>query len=139
MYFRRRQLTMNSNQPSNKKKNRFTIIKDDSNDGHGGYGAGSISLENMSSVIVDPNEKTAYLDMDAMHARSAIERRVKYMPDREDVPNPKKILDCLGDSGTREKKVHIMQVLLDVSCLLINQINVHINPCQNMCKTWKHL
>ncbi len=81
---------MNSNQPSNKKKNRFTIIKDDSNDGHGGYGAGSISLENMSSVIVDPNEKTAYLDMDAMHARSAIERRVKYMPDREDVPNPKK-------------------------------------------------
>src|SRR5699024_2279682 len=90
MYFRRRQLIINSIQLSNKKKNRFTIKKEDSNDGHGGYGAGSISLENMSSVIVDPNEKTAYLDMDAMHARSAIERRVKYMPDREDVPNPKK-------------------------------------------------
>lgn len=80
---------MNSKQSSNK-KNRFTIIKEDSVDGHGGYGAGSISLENMSSVIVDPNEEKAYLDMDAMHARSEIERRVKYMPNREDVPNPKK-------------------------------------------------
>src|SRR5699024_12720929 len=65
----------------------FTIIKDDSNDGHGGYGVGSISLENMSSVIVDPNENKAYVDMDAMHARSDIERSVKYYPDREEVPN----------------------------------------------------
>lgn len=71
----------------NKKKQQFTIIKDDSTDGHGGYGAGSISLENMSSVIVDPNEGKAYVDMDAMHARSDVERRVKYFPDRDEVPN----------------------------------------------------
>ena len=71
-----------------KKKNKaFTIIADDSTDGHGGYGAGSISLENMSSVIVDPEENKAYVDMDAMHARSDIERRVKYFPNKEDVPD----------------------------------------------------
>src|SRR5690625_1273818 len=70
-----------------KQKQQFTIIKDDSTDGHGGYGAGSISLENMSSVIVDPNENKAYVDMDAMHARSAVERRVKYYSDRSEVPD----------------------------------------------------
>jgi hypothetical protein len=71
------------------KKNRFTIIKDDSTDGHGGYGAGAISLENMSSVIVDPNENKAYVDMGAMHARSKVERRVKWIRDKEEVPNGK--------------------------------------------------
>ncbi|MUV37434.1 uncharacterized protein JNUCC1_01240 [Lentibacillus sp. JNUCC-1] len=80
---------MNKDQSSGKKKQSFTIIKDDSVDGHGGYGAGSISLENMSSVIVDPNEDTAYVDMDAMHARSDIERRVKYVQDKSEVPDPK--------------------------------------------------
>lgn len=73
----------------NKKNQRqqFTIIKDDSTDGHGGFGIGSISLENMSSVIVDPNKEEVYVDMDAMHARSAIERRVKYFPDKSEVPD----------------------------------------------------
>ncbi|WP_026907756.1 YwhD family protein [Paucisalibacillus globulus] len=69
------------------KKNQFTIIKDDSNDGHGGYGVGAISLENMSSVIVDPNENKAYVDMGAMHARSDVERRVKWQGDKSKVPN----------------------------------------------------
>ena len=80
---------VNSDQSSNKKRKRqtFTIIKDDSTDGHGGYGMGSISLENMSSVIIDPNKDEAYVDMDAMHARSAIERRVRYYPDRDEVPD----------------------------------------------------
>src|SRR5690625_4705502 len=75
------------NKDRSNKKQQFTIIKDDSTDGHGGYGAGSISLENMSSIIVDPNEGKAYVDMDAMHARSDIERRVRYYSDRNEVPN----------------------------------------------------
>ncbi|MFD1036898.1 YwhD family protein [Virgibacillus byunsanensis] len=79
---------MSSDQSSNKKKsNAFTILKDDSTDGHGGYGAGTISLENMSPVIVDPNEDRAFVDMGAMHARSEIERRVKILPNRDEVPN----------------------------------------------------
>jgi len=72
-----------------KKKKSFTIISDDSTDGHGGFGGGSISLENMSSIIVDPEEDKAYVDMDAMHARSNIERRVKYLDDRNEVPEPR--------------------------------------------------
>lgn len=80
---------MSSDQSSNKKKNSFTIIKDDSTDGHGGYGAGTISLENMSSIIVDPNEDKAYVDMAAMHARSEVERRVKWINDREEVQGGK--------------------------------------------------
>ncbi|WP_047980917.1 YwhD family protein [Ornithinibacillus contaminans] len=80
---------MSGEQSSDKKKNAFTIIKDDSNDGHGGYGVGAISLENMSSVIVDPSENKAYVDMGAMHARSDVERRVKFQPDKSLVPNGK--------------------------------------------------
>ncbi|MCZ0702548.1 hypothetical protein J2T56_000787 [Natronobacillus azotifigens] len=72
-----------------KKNNAFTIMKDDSTDGHGGYGVGSISLENISPVIVDPNEQKAYIDMGAMHARSDVERRVKFIPNKDEVPNGK--------------------------------------------------
>lgn len=72
--------------PKRRSRQTFTIIKDDSLDGHGGFGAGSISLENMSSVIVDPNENKAYVDMDAMHARSDVERRVRYYDDKSEVP-----------------------------------------------------
>jgi hypothetical protein len=78
-----------SGEQSSEKKNQFTIIKDDSNDGHGGYGVGAISLENMSSVIVDPNENKAYVDMGAMHARSEVERRVKFQSDKSLVPDGK--------------------------------------------------
>ncbi|SDM51937.1 YwhD family protein [Sediminibacillus halophilus] len=80
---------MSEEQPSKKKKNQFTIMKDDSTDGHGGYGVGSISLENISPVIIDPAEDRAFVDMGAMHARSEVERRVKFLPDKEAVPNGK--------------------------------------------------
>jgi len=77
-----------------KKLNAFTIIKDDSTDGHGGYGVGSISLENMSPVILDPEGDRAYIDMAAMHARSEIERRVKVVANKEEVPNGKQYWFC---------------------------------------------
>ncbi|WP_173918533.1 YwhD family protein [Halobacillus sp. Marseille-Q1614] len=76
-------------QKQDKKKNQFTIIKDDSTDGHGGYGVGSISLENMTPVIVDPNEEKAFVDMGALHARSAVEKRIRFLTDRSEVPNGK--------------------------------------------------
>ncbi|KGX86487.1 YwhD family protein [Pontibacillus litoralis] len=77
------------NSGSDKKKNQFTIMKDDSTDGHGGYGVGSISLENVSPVFVCPEDGTAQVDMGAMHARSEVERRVKFKADKSIVPNPK--------------------------------------------------
>ncbi len=78
-----------NDEQSDKKKSQFTILKDDSTDGHGGYGVGSVSLENMSPVMVDPNEGEAYVDMGALHARSKMEKRIKFKPDRENAPNGK--------------------------------------------------
>ncbi len=65
-------------------------MKDDPIDGHPGYsGGGAFSLENMSPVIVDPNEGEAFVDMGAMHARSKIEKRIRFLTNKEEVPNGK--------------------------------------------------
>ncbi|ADU95839.1 hypothetical protein GK107_16525 [Geobacillus thermoleovorans] len=73
-----------------KKKNiGFNIIKDDPTDGHRGFGAGALSLENVSPVIIDVEAGEAFVDMGAMHARSAVERGIKFLPDRSAVPNGK--------------------------------------------------
>jgi hypothetical protein len=80
---------LDNQQNNNKPKKSFTIISGDSTDGHGGYGIGSISLNNVTPVIVDPTEDQVYIDMGAMHARSAVEKRIKFKPDRENAPNGK--------------------------------------------------
>ncbi|NGP44701.1 hypothetical protein G4V62_06935 [Bacillaceae bacterium SIJ1] len=67
----------------------FNILKNDSTDGHGGFGVGSISLENVSPVIIDPEEEEVFIDMGALHARSKVERRLKFVPNREEVPDGK--------------------------------------------------
>jgi hypothetical protein len=83
-----------NNDGKNKKKkgNEFTIITTDPTDGHGGFGSGSgsagvLSLNNMSPVIVDTEDGDAFIDMGAMHARSSVEKRIKFLPNREEVPN----------------------------------------------------
>ncbi|WP_026104913.1 YwhD family protein [Halalkalibacterium ligniniphilum] len=72
-----------------KKANGFNILSNDSTDGHGGYGAGVLNLDNVSPIIVDPEAGEAYIDMGALHARSAVEKRIKFLPNREEVPNAK--------------------------------------------------
>ncbi|MBM7704101.1 YwhD family protein [Metabacillus iocasae] len=73
-----------------KKKNiGFNIIKNDPTDGHGGFGVGALSLDNISPVFVDPTEKEAFVDIGAMHARSVVEKGIKFLPNKEDVPNGK--------------------------------------------------
>ncbi|WP_421382171.1 YwhD family protein [Bacillus salacetis] len=69
-----------------KKKNNvgFNIIKSDPTDGHGGFGIGSLSLDNVSPVFVDIEEGEAFVDIGAMHARSAVEKRIKFTMNRED-------------------------------------------------------
>ncbi|MFX3625179.1 MAG: YwhD family protein [Ectobacillus sp.] len=67
----------------------FNIIKNDSTSGHGGFGVGALSLENVSPVIVDVTEGTAFVDMGAMHARSVVEKGIKFLPNKEEVPNGK--------------------------------------------------
>ncbi|MFS0840814.1 YwhD family protein [Paenibacillus sp. 1P03SA] len=52
---------------------------------HKGFGAGSIDLSNVSSLIIDGEE--AYLDMGALHAKSQVEKRIKFSTNKEDVPD----------------------------------------------------
>ncbi|HSI67293.1 MAG TPA: YwhD family protein, partial [Planococcus sp. (in: firmicutes)] len=67
-----------------KQKLGFTIIKDDPTGGHKGYGIGSLSLENVSPVFIDIEEGEAFVDIGAMHARSEVERGIKFTTNRED-------------------------------------------------------
>jgi len=67
-----------------KQKIGFTIIKDDPTDGHGGFGIGALSLEHVSPVIIDVEEKIAKVEIGAMHARSDTERGIKFTMNRED-------------------------------------------------------
>jgi hypothetical protein len=72
-----------------KKTSGFNILSNDSTDGHGGYGAGTLNLDNVSPVFVDPTEGEAFVDMGALHARSAVEKRIKFLPNKDQVPNGK--------------------------------------------------
>lgn len=72
----------NSEKP--KQKMAFTIIKDDPIDGHKGFGVGTLSLENVTPVIIDIEEKNAFIDIGAMHAKSEVERGIKFTMNRED-------------------------------------------------------
>lgn len=73
-----------TNEEKPKQKLGFTIIKNDPTDGHGGYGIGSLTLEHVSPVIIDVEEKTAKVEIGAMHARSDTERGIKFTTNRED-------------------------------------------------------
>ncbi|MDQ0200911.1 YwhD family protein [Neobacillus ginsengisoli] len=72
-----------------KKKVGFNIIKSDPTDGHKGYGKGALSLDNVSPVIIDVEAGEAEIDVGAMHARSAVEKGIKFLAVKEDVPNGK--------------------------------------------------
>ena len=61
---------------------------------HRGFGAGSIDLSNLSSIIIDGDE--AYIDIGALHAKSKVERRIKFSTDKNDVPNGRQY----GSSGS---------------------------------------
>lgn len=64
-------------------------MKNDSTDGHGGFGVGALSLENISPVFVDVVEQNAFVDIGAMHARSTVEKGIKFLTNKDEVPNGK--------------------------------------------------
>ena len=72
-----------------KKKLEFNIIKNDPMDGHKGFGKGALSLDNVSPVIIDVEEGEASIDIGAMHARSVVEKGIKFLKTKEEVPNGK--------------------------------------------------
>lgn len=72
-----------------KKKLGFNIIKSDPMAGHKGFGMGVLSLDNVSPVFVDIDAGEAFVDIGAMHARSMVEKGIKFLSNKEDVPNGK--------------------------------------------------
>lgn len=77
-------MDINNNQPADKpKKLALNIVSGKVE--HKGFGAGSIDLSQLSSVILDGDE--AYLDMGALHAKSKVEKGIKFSTNKEDVPN----------------------------------------------------
>ena len=67
----------------------FNIIKNDPMDGHKGFGKGVLTLDNVSPVIVDVEAGEASVDVGVMHARSVVEKGIKFLPDRNEVPDAK--------------------------------------------------
>ncbi|QMV42549.1 YwhD family protein [Cohnella cholangitidis] len=72
----------NQDKPAEKKKLSLNVV---SNKEHRGFGAGSIDLSQVACVIIDEGE--AYIDVGAMHAKSKIEKGIKFSPDKATVPN----------------------------------------------------
>ena len=73
-------------QEKGKKQISFNVIGSSAN--HRGFGAGMLDLSNLSSVIIDGDE--AYIDLGAIHAKSKVERGIKFSVNKEDVPNGRK-------------------------------------------------
>lgn len=66
-----------------KPKNEFTILSGDSTGGDGSFGVGTINLDSITPVIVDPQREEVFIDMQAMHGRSRVEKRVRFAPTKE--------------------------------------------------------
>ncbi|MFD3261918.1 YwhD family protein [Paenibacillus lentus] len=78
-----------TSQKTGKKIFALNIISNDDKSKHKGFGAGSIDLNSMSPVIIDGGE--AYIDIGAMHAKSKVEKGIKFSTNREDVPNGRQV------------------------------------------------
>lgn len=65
-----------------KKKSQFQIIRNDSTT-HGGYYTGTLNLNNLSSILI--HQDKAKIDLGLIHAKSAVERGVRFTPNREEI------------------------------------------------------
>lgn len=73
---------------SNNKKKGIDLNIISNTQTHGGYGAGLINLSNVSAVIIDGDD--AYFDLGALHAKSKVEKGIKFLTDKNEVPNGRK-------------------------------------------------
>lgn len=60
---------------SMKEKIHFTILSNDSTDGDGGYGVGTLDLNNVTPIIIDGEKEHVFIDLEALHGRSIIEKK----------------------------------------------------------------
>ena len=96
-----------------KKINALNVV---SHKEHKGFGAGSIDLNNLSAVIIDGDE--AYIDLGALHAKSQVERRIKFSANKEDVPNGRRcwivwVAVDKGENGPYYAGVTACEMLID--------------------------
>ncbi|MEK5379463.1 YwhD family protein [Niallia sp. FSL W8-0635] len=66
----------NKKEGSSPKNAQFNILRNDPTKGDGGYGVGSISLENVTPIIIDRETQEVFIDMGALHGRSKVEQKV---------------------------------------------------------------
>ncbi|MDA8351699.1 MAG: YwhD family protein [Firmicutes bacterium] len=71
---------------SKKKNSGFNIIRGDSTT-HKGYYTGTLNLSDLSGVLIDGDEAT--LDLGLIHAKSKVERKIKFESDPQAVPDGK--------------------------------------------------
>jgi YwhD family. len=67
-------------------KRGFTLLNTRT-DVHAGFGRGVVDLSAVAPVIIDGEE--AYIDLGALHAKSAVERGIRWTTNRSEVPNGK--------------------------------------------------
>ena len=65
------------------------ISRSEKSSKHKGFGADAIDLNSLSPVIIDGGE--AKVDIGAMHAKSKVERGIKFSTNKEDVPNGRQV------------------------------------------------
>lgn len=63
-----------------KEKKHFIILSNDSTDGDGGYGVGTLDLNNVTPIIIDCENEHVFIDLEALHGRSKIEKKVRFSP-----------------------------------------------------------
>lgn len=73
-----------------KKNAQFNIVKNDPTKGDGGFGVGTISLENITPIIINLENEEIFIDMGALHGRSRVESKVKFKASKEELVNPYK-------------------------------------------------
>ncbi|MCF6094103.1 YwhD family protein [Microaerobacter geothermalis] len=78
---------LHPNNSKKDKKNRSGLGIISATNTHGSFGAGVLDLNSLAPVIIDGDE--AYVDMGALHARSQVEKGIKFLTNKEDVPNGK--------------------------------------------------
>ena len=69
---------------ADKKKTQFQILGNTSSSIHGSYYTGTLNLSNLSSLLIDGDE--VKIDLGLLHAKSTVERGIKFTADPEEVP-----------------------------------------------------
>lgn len=85
---------------TDKKKISFTIMSDQKKHK-------TLDLSSIAPVIIDVTNKEAYVDMGALHARSKVERGIKFTADPNDSPNGLEYVIVWVSTSSNDKGFYI--------------------------------